>query len=231
MSTVLFDTVKTMSKITDSVLVGYSGGKESLVVLDICFRYFKKVQPYHLYYVPGLSWHEKMYRWCEERYGLDVIKIPCDPVSMFFRYGIYTIPDETFPIISQNDIWKYLRIRSGIWYIAQGERVNDSLARRAWIKNSSSIDMKTGRLFPVSMWKTQEIYDYIKHHKLYLPEEQKRLKHSFRIFDAEDLTYIKEHHPEDYEKIVHVFPLAGALTVKHKIKIGEQSGKEQIPGI
>lgn len=222
MSTVLFDSIKTMSKITDSVLVAFSGGKESVVVLDMCFRYFKHVQPYFQYCVPGLSFNEKLLNWYENRYETEILRVPVENIGAMFRYGIYTIPDPTFPIVSETDVWNYMRHETGTWWIAGGERINDSLMRRARIKHSSTIDVRSGRLFPVAMWKTQEVYDYIKYHKLFLSKEQKQLKHSLRIFQPADLMYIKQHLPDDYAKILHMFPFAGAITKKAEMINGEQ---------
>lgn len=222
MSTVLFDAVKTMSKITDSVLVGFSGGKESIVVLDICFRYFKRVQPYFQYAVPGLSFNEKLLDWYENKYKTEIIRVPIESCGAMFRYGIYTAPDPEFPVVSETDVWNYLRHETGIWWVAGGERINDSIMRRARIKHSSTIDIKSGRLFPVAMWKTREIYDYIKFKNLYLPKEQKELKHSLRIFKAMDLMYIQEKLPNDYEKILSVYPLAGAITKRAEMMNGKE---------
>lgn len=222
MSTVLFDSIKTMSKVTDSVLVAFSGGKESVVVLDMCFRYFKNVYPYFQYYVPGLSFNEKLLAWYENKYGVEIARVPVEDVGAMFRYGVYTAPDPTFPVVSEADVWNYMRQETGIWYVAGGERINDSMMRRARIKHSGTIDEKSGRLFPVAMWKTQEIYDYIKHHKLFLAKEQKELKHSLRIFHAEDLLYIKNNLPDDYDRILHMFPLAGAITKKAEMINEEQ---------
>lgn len=222
MSTVLFDAVKTMSKITDSVLVGFSGGKESIVVLDICFRYFKKVQPYFQYAVPGLSWNEKLLRWYENKYDCEIIRIPIETCGEIFHYGVYTREDPDFPVVSETDIIKYLRLRTGIYWCATGERINDSLMRRARIKKSSTIDIKSGRMFPVAMWKTQECYDYIKYKKLYLSQDQKILKHSLRLFSSKDLPYIKEKHPDDYKKILHLYPFAGAIVKRAEVRNGKE---------
>ena len=67
MSNLLFDPIKTQASVTDSVIVGFSGGKDSIVTLDLCFRYFKTVKPYFMYLVPGLDFQEKMLKRYEER--------------------------------------------------------------------------------------------------------------------------------------------------------------------
>ena len=89
MSTVLYDLVKTQSKITDSVIVAFSGGKESIVVLDLCFKYFKHVQPYYMYICPNLSFQDKMIKWYENKYDTEIIQIPHMQVCEFFHYGSF----------------------------------------------------------------------------------------------------------------------------------------------
>ena len=210
MSNLLFDPIKTQSKITNNVLVGFSGGKDSIVTLDLCFKYFKTVKAFFMYLVPNLEFQEKMLNWYENKYNTKIIRLPHFEVSNFLRYGSFTIFDLDVEIISINDIYNFLREKTGINWIAAGERCADSIVRNAMIKNSGSIDYKRGRFYLLAYWKKQDVLQYIKYKKLYLSPEQKQLGFSFRSLSGREIKIIKERYPKDYEKILKVYPFIGA---------------------
>ena len=81
MSTVLYDPIKTQAKVTSSVIVAFSGGKESIVTLDLCFRYFKKVVPFFMYICPDLSFQNKTIEWYEKKYQELFAMSPCGDIS------------------------------------------------------------------------------------------------------------------------------------------------------
>ena len=70
MSNILFETVKTASRISDKCIVCFSGGKDSIVTLDLCARYFKHIHVVFMYSVPGLSFKEANLRWYEANMAL-----------------------------------------------------------------------------------------------------------------------------------------------------------------
>lgn len=221
MSTILFDTIRTQAKTTDSVIVAFSGGKESCVVLDLCFRYFKNVQPFFMYICPDLSFQEKTLEWYEKKYQTEIMRIPHMDCSEFFHYGSFRQPDPTFPIVSINDIYHFMRVTYDMWWIAAGERIDDSIVRRAMIKNSSSIDVKRGRFYPVAYWKKKEIMEYIKFHNLYLGADSRKLGFSFKSLWGYELAMLKHHFPDDYKKVLRLYPFAAA-GVKRYEEYGEK---------
>ncbi len=223
MSTVLYDPIKAQSKITDSVIVAFSGGKESVVVLDLCFRYFKHVRPCFMYIGPNLAFQERTLEWYEKKYQTEIIRLPHMDVSEFFHYGSFRCADPTFPIVSINDIYKYVRLETDMWWIAAGERIDDSIVRRAMMKKSGSIDVQRGRIYPVSMWKKREIIDYIKFHKLYLGEDSRKLGFSFKSLWGKELAMLKKFFPQDYEKVLHIYPFAAAGVKREEML---QNGEE-----
>ena len=221
MSTVLYDIIKTQAKVTDSVIVAFPGGKDSIVTLDLCFRYFKNVKPFFMYICPDLSFQERMLEWYEKKYQTEILRLPHMDVSEFFHYGSFRAPDLSFPIVSINDIYKYVRLKNDIWWISAGERIDDSIVRRAMMKKSGSIDVQRGRFYPVSAWKKKEIMQYIKYHNLYLSPDSRKLGFSFRSLDGNELLMLKREFPDDYEKILHLYPFAGA-----GVKRAEEYGKK-----
>lgn len=136
MSNLLFDPIKTQASVTDSVIVGFSGGKDSIVTLDLCVRYFKRVVPFFMYLVPDLEFQERMLKRYEDKYGIEIIRLPHFECSNFLKYGSFTMFDPNVDIVGITDTYEYLRQRTGIHWIAAGERCADSIVRNAMIKQS-----------------------------------------------------------------------------------------------
>lgn len=220
MSNLLFDPIKTQSRVTDSVIVGFSGGKDSIVTLDLCFKYFKRVTPFFMYLVPDLEFQEQMLRRYEEKYNTEIIRIPHFECSNFLKYGSFTLADWNVDIVGINDTYEYLRQTTNIEWIAAGERAADSIVRNAMLKKSGSIDFKRKRFFPLIYWKKQDVLAYIKYKKLYLSPEQKKIGFSFRSLAGSELSVIKSLYPDDYKKILKVYPFAEAGVIRY-----EQYGK------
>lgn len=225
MSTVLYEAIKVQAKVTDSVIVAFSGGKESVVTLDLCCKYFKTVRAFFLYICPGLAFQERMLDWYEKKYGLEIMRLPHMDVCEFFHYGSFRPPDFTFPIVSINDIYDYVRQETGIFWIAAGERMDDSLVRRDMIHKSGSIDGKRGRFYPVSMWKKREILDYIKFRKLYRDEFSRKAGFSFENLSGPNLSVVKKNFPDDYQKLLRLYPYAEAGVLRFE-KFGEGKGRK-----
>lgn len=158
-----------------------------------------------------------------KKYDIEILRLPHMDLSTSFRYGCFRGADYSVPAISINDVYSYVRQKYGIWWIAAGERINDSLIRRAMIKHSGSIDVRRGRFYPISGWNKKEVMEYIKFHKLKMGEDSKKLGFSFKSFEGRELYMIKANYPEDYEKILHIFPFAEASTRRFELY-----GKEQI---
>lgn len=211
-----FDPIRTMAKLTDEVIVAFSGGKESVVTLDMCMKHFKRVVPFFMYYVPGLSFQEKQIKWYEAKYDIKIERLPHFELSNLLRYGTFRNEDLSVPIIDINDIYEWMRHNYGIKWIAAGERSGDSVIRGAMIKHSGSIDAKRGRFYPVAWWNKQEILDYIRFKKLYLASDSKILGMSFDGITTNSLALLEEHFPADYQKALRLFPLAEGAIVRYK---------------
>ena len=218
MSNLLFEPIKAASRISDECIVAFSGGKDSVVTLDLCARYFKRTHVYFMYIVPDLSFQEANLRWYEAKYGIEIERVPHFMISEWLRLGVFRRPDFTVPNVSITDVYTYERITSGMWWLAAGERIADSIVRRAMIKKSGSIDEKRGRIYPVAHFSKADVVRYIKHHNLKLSPESRWLGHSFRSLEPQEMMLVRQHYPADYEKIRACYPLVDASIKQYELK-------------
>lgn len=212
-----YDPIRTMAKMTDEVIVAFSGGKDSIVVLDMCMRYFKRVVPFFMYYVPRLSFQERQLQWYEQKYGIQIERLPHFELSSLLHCGAFRNEDLDVPIVGLTDIYEWMRNKYGIYWVAAGERSADSVIRGAMIKKSGSIDAVRGRFYPVAWWTKQEILQYIKLKKLYLAADSRRLGTSFDGVTTHSLMMLKEHFPTDYEKALRLFPLCEGAIMRYQV--------------
>lgn len=213
----LFDAVKRQALLTDSVIVSYSGGKDSAVTLDVCMRYFAHVKVFFMYQVADLSFQEAVLTWAEKHYGLEIYRIPHWELSHFYRFGTFTRPDAEIPIISVRDIYTHVRRVFDMRWISAGERCKDSMVRNAMIKKSGSIDRKRERFFPLAYWSKEHVVRYIAQRQLKISPESALLGHSFRSLDPKDLAQVQKHYPADFAKVLNAFPEAAVAVEREKM--------------
>ena len=221
----LLDAIKTQAQITDKVLVSFSMGKYSIVTLDLCMKYFKQVQPFFMYLVPDLKFQEEALAKYERHYGVDIIRVPHFENADFYRYGSFSDADYSVPRVKIRAIYEAIRQETGIQWIASGEKINDSVVRRAMLKHSGSIDVERGRFYPVMYWRDADIKRYMQVNNLLYPEFNRKLGFSFHSLAGKELSAIKRIYPDDYARILKFFPEAQAGLLQYEIyKRGENDG-------
>jgi phosphoadenosine phosphosulfate reductase len=214
----LYHGIQAAAAITDRVLAFFSGGKDSVCTLDLCASHFKAVQPVFMQLGPLLSFQQAMLLWAEDKYGVEVLTLPHPMLAEWLRYGIFRAnQDFDVPLIGFLDVYTYARIQSGIWWIAAGERIADSIVRRAMIKgDGGSVNPKRGRFYPLAEWEKADVLAYIRQRRLKVAPEASVLGFSFRSLMPSDMAAIKKHYPHDYSRLKEWFPFLDVSVAKHE---------------
>lgn len=210
-----------INRLTDKVLVGISGGKDSAVLLDLIIkRYkFKVVQPFFLYIIPGLEFQENYLRLIEARYNLKVLRYPSYALSILLHGSTFRDPGERIvPLIKQRAIEEQIRADTGISWIAYGHREGENWRRVIWLRLCKGVELKNRRWYPIAKWGIKQIWGYIKTNKIPTSPEMRFLDHSFGCLKPDVITRIKDRYPADYETIKHYFPYIDALLIRERMK-------------
>lgn len=212
-----------VSKETDSILLFHSlSGKDSIVLLDLCYKKFKRVIVVFMYLVKDLEHIMRYYNYAKTKYpNIEFVQVPHYALFNYIKTGYMGIKQNTKQRQwTLADITDKLREKIGVEWACYGFKQSDSLNRRLMLRSytdgKEAINWKTKKFYPLSTYKNKEIMDFILDHRLKNPEVCGTNKQSSGV-DIEDVAYqkyLKELFPEDLEKIYKVFPMARIVMLK-----------------
>lgn len=201
---------------TGTVLVAFSGGKDSLACMDLCAEAGLDVVPFFLYIVEGISFQERMIEWCERRYGVTVRRYPHPLLAEYLKCGIFrstTRPD--IPAYSWGALEKAIMRETQTERMVIGWKQSDSLQRRIVLRQ---YDMQAigpnGRICPLSMWGDKHVRAYLQARRLPKPESFGRQGDVTLM--ARAVAILAERHPDDYQRLLRIFPQAGAQLARRE---------------
>ncbi|MBU1080924.1 MAG: phosphoadenosine phosphosulfate reductase family protein [Spirochaetes bacterium] len=180
-------------------LLAFSGGKDSVTMLDIVARaQIPGARVVHFYLAPGIPSRERLLSYYESRYGIKIDR----------RESWYGATLRTGRKVKQGETFKALREEFGVKYIAEGIKPTDSIIRCALIKRAmAGINHDMGAVYPIYRWYDSAVMAYIRQHKLLLPPEyQANMKHDLSNATLESLEWMKHNLPADYRVILATYP-------------------------
>ncbi len=204
---------------TSEVILFYSGGKDSLVLLDMLAPYFKKIHCVFMEFVPGLQ-HLKPYMdWVRKYKNATLTILPHWQTSYYLDREYYTFPlTKKVKPFKQIDIENRMKQLTGCEWIVFGHRISDNLVRRLMLKNYKfdAIHEKQKKAYPLSHWSKKHIVSYMTIHQIIKPINYGNKKSNGIDLHLDVLLWLQKNAPGDLEKIYSVFPLSKQIIFEHE---------------
>lgn len=213
-----FEAVRAQSYLVDEIALGYSRGKDAIAMLDVCMKHFKTVHAYYLQpYCHKLDFIEDSLKTVEKYYGIEITRLYHPDLTLVLKYGMFGFPDPSVPIITFSELRDWIREFFDVEFIAVGERVADSLWRRAKIVKSGHTDFVGRMMYPLSRWTKNDVLSYIAKHRPPFPAIEYGLlggKSWDGMLSSQDLEFVKINYPNDFAKILREMPFVETLLLR-----------------
>lgn len=192
------------------LLVAYSGGKDSLVVMDLCVRAGRRVEAFMMSFLPGLD-HAAY--WCDyalRRWGVSV-RVYQDPKTVqLLRCGRFRLDPAKIPAINTREIEAIARQETGCEWIGYGYKAVDSIDRRVMLKTwPAGVNEGWRKFAPLAGWRHADVLAYLSRRRIEIPIASKAGMSGHGLSPS-SLAWMKTHWPGDYERVLKVFPFAEA---------------------
>ena len=207
------------------MVVGLSGGKDSLATLDLCVQEFgaENVSAFFMYLVKDLRCVETTIRWCERHYKIEVHRVPHWTLGLAYKYATY-MPHRTgtgdWRDMKLGDVEMLVRKKTGREWIAYGHRMADSIERVGMLSKNKGRDEVGRRVYPLWQWNEAAVVAYLRARKIPPPPRLTILKRAMTgvSFQEDALLAIREKFPDDFAKIVEKFPFLPAKLARYEFQ-------------
>jgi 3'-phosphoadenosine 5'-phosphosulfate sulfotransferase (PAPS reductase)/FAD synthetase len=195
------------AKRNEGILVSYSGGKDSLCVMDLCVRRFKRVEAFFMYLIPGLECMENLMGQCEARWGVKPRQYPHPLLPAALKGGSYCQPHfgaDALPELKMFEVYQIALAEAKMDLIATGAKKADSIWRKKQIATWGK-DM----LMPLVDWSKHDVIAYLQMRGIPLPQNSGKNTSGIDL-TIRDLIALHDNFPADFDKLAEVFPYVWA---------------------
>lgn len=215
------------------ILVGLSGGKDSLVVTDLCVSVFgqENVEAFSMYIVKDLRCCETPVRYAENRWKLKVHRVPHWSLGAKHKHAVF------MPVRRQALGWRDMKMvdvealvkkMSGIEWLAYGHRMDESLERRAMLHSygelygQGGLNLAQKRAYPLWDWKARDVFSYMGARRIPRPPSFGITNASGLNFRLPTLKWLRANYPDDLEKLKVIYPFLDAAFKREEFFGGEK---------
>jgi len=198
------------------VLVAYSDGKDSRVVMDLAKRWFDHVEGFYMEWVPAIAYMDADLAAVEKRWSVKIHRFPHYGGIAAMKEGQYCNPwwqRDDVPDIKLADIYSYAMIETKIPLILTGAKKADS----GWRKRFMHATQHWGRIvYPLAEWAKWDVLSYLKGRGIAIPDNSAGGTASGVGLVPHELMWIYDNHPADFWRIAEYFPYIEALIWRRK---------------
>lgn len=227
MANVFLETAQHLKKVAEqqtAILVAFSGGKDSRAVLDLCCHAFQTVVCFHMYFVPGLRCIDEQLAIAKERYHCEIVWVPHWTLSRCLRNGIFCpnyFNRDDMPEWKLADVHRIVREDTGIYPIAHGGKLTDSLWRRRQLGNKkkfagSGRSDTEGVIYPIKEWSKYDVLAYLAKQKIPVPEGDSESNSGVDLATP-SILWLHDKYPDDFARMEKVFPYISAVVARRTL--------------
>jgi 3'-phosphoadenosine 5'-phosphosulfate sulfotransferase (PAPS reductase)/FAD synthetase len=210
--------ISTIARKTDTVLLAFSCGKDSIAAWLAIRKKFERIEPMFMYLIPGLEFVDEALDYYERFFGCHIHRVPHPSLYRMLRNMVFQPPEHcatveaaALPQFDYEHVRSCLCVDLGLpaatWY-ATGIRAADSPIRRIAMLKSGPIVPHLAKFCPVWDWRKAEVVETLERAGCALPVDYDLFGRSFDGIDYRFLAPLKKHRPRDYARILEFFPLA-----------------------
>lgn len=201
----------------DPVLLAFSRGKDSIAAWLALRDAGVRVVPYHLYLVPRLAFVDASLAYFEKAFETPIINLPHPSLYRWLNNAVFQAPENlsiigaaALPSVSYEDIAGFLRedLNMPNAWVADGVRSADSPVRRLAMSTHGVKKDATRKVSVVWDWRKAHVMEAIEAAGIELPVDYEWFGRSFDGIDRRFLGPLREHAPEDFQRVLDWFPLA-----------------------
>lgn len=209
--------LEALSRRVPSVLVSYSGGKDSLAVIDLCVKVFgrDRVKAFFWFTVPDLEVCNAQLRYCRERWGVDPAQIPHWDMVKCMKEGLWCDQSPASEKIPELDLklgYAYAMHVCEAQVFATGMKDADGLPRRHFFANirDGGNPFWNRLMHPIRDWCKKDVIDYLRANGIPVPESEPGAVTTGVGLVHDALCWLHDRHPADFQKLLKWYPYAEA---------------------